>query len=227
MKNIYLMLFLLVLLTLGTFTQISIDAQRTKEGLSSRYLFQPAEAVNNMIAGGFQGLAVDLLWVRIDEYSHHGQWYKLLPIFKTVTFLQPKFILGWSVGAWHMSFNLYFHSKALEEKQKWLNTGLQFLKEGIQHNPDRYELYFEAGWTYFFKAEDYPNAIRYLKRAIRFKHPQFVEHTLAHAYERNGDLVDALQIWKYLQNKEDHEKSMETVVNRQVKKIEELLEPTS
>lgn len=223
MKTLSLTFCLTILLTIQTFVQSSIDAQKSSEGLSSRYLFQPAEVVNNMIAGGFRGLAADLLWIRIDDYSHQGQWYKLLPIFKMVTFLQPKFILAWSVGGWHMAFNLYFHGKTPEEKQRWLNAGLDFLKTGIQNNMDQYDLYFEAGWTYFFKVKDYTSAIHYLVRAVQVKHPQFVEHVLAHAYERSGDLKDALGVWKNLQTRENHEKSLESVVNRQVKEIEQRL----
>jgi tetratricopeptide (TPR) repeat protein len=179
--------------------------------------------LNSLLAGGFRGLATDLLWIKADEYSHRGQWYKLLPILKMVTFLQPNFVTAWSVGGWHIAFNLYFHSRTEEEKEKCLNEALRFLKEGIQSNPDRYELYFELGWTYFHKLKDYQNAIRYLKRAIRFPHPQFVEHLLAHAYENNGQYTEALEIWKNLQTTSSREKDLEPIVNRGVKRTEQCI----
>jgi len=224
LKTIYLLLLLTVLLKAQIDTQIKIDDLRFKEGLESRYLSQTSQVLNSLLAGGFRGLATDLLWIRADEYSHRGQWYKLLPIFKMVTFLQPNFVTAWSVGGWHIAFNLYFHGRTEEEKKKWLNEALRFLKEGIQSNPNRYELYFELGWTYFHKLKDYRNTIRYLKRAIRFPHPQFVEHLLAHAYENNGQFKEALKIWKNLQTISSREKDLEPIVNRAVKRNEQKIE---
>ena len=128
MKKPVFVLFLSLLLTIQVLLQIKIGEKRTEEALSSRFIFQPAEVLNGIIVGGFKGLAADLLWLRIDEYSHSGQWYKLLPIFKIVTFLQPKFIMAWSVGGWHMSFNMYHYAKSKKEKDEWLKEGIKFLK---------------------------------------------------------------------------------------------------
>jgi len=227
MRTNVTILLAVFLISLQAWAQNYIEPLRVKEGFTSKYIFQPAEMINMLVAGGFRGLAVDLLWVRVDQYNHHGQWYKLLPLFRMITFLQPNFILAWSVGGWHMAFNLYYSGKSPEEKSKWLQAGIRFLKEGIQNNPDRYELYFELGWTYYFKVNDYPSAIRYLKRAVRFRHPQFVDHVLAHAYEKNGDLNSALDIWKALQNKPDREIPMDSIVNRSVLKLSEAIKSTS
>ncbi|MBI1883638.1 MAG: hypothetical protein HYS08_05480 [Chlamydiae bacterium] len=220
MKKIYFLCSLFLIFNMQIRVQSHLDDIKAEhESLRSTYLFQPTEVLNTLIAGGFRGVAVDLLWVRLDDYSHEGQWYKLLPIFKTVTFLQPNFIVGWSVGGWHMAFNLYYQAKKPEEKREWLKKGLNFLKEGLIHNSRQYELYFELGWTYFFKAKDYPNAIRYLKHGAQFPHPQFVDHVLAHAYEMNHQLREALTLWENLQKSPTHAKRMEPVVNRQVIKL--------
>jgi tetratricopeptide (TPR) repeat protein len=221
MKMAYLCLFAAVLLTAQVHTQIKIDALRFKKELGFRYIFKSVEGWDGFLSGGFRGLLADLLWIRADEYSHRGQWYKLLPLFKMVTFLQPKFITAWSVGGWHMTFNLHFHSQTSEKKAKWLKEGIKFLKEGILNNPDQYELYFELGWVYFYKLMDYPNAIRYLKRATSFPHPQYVEHLLAYAFERNKQFDEALIVWKGLQKQNSREKNLQRIVNRAVTRIEQ------
>lgn len=223
MKKYYLYLAISLMLTAQVWIQGEIDVLRSQEGLNSRMIFKPAEMLNSLVAGGFRGLAADLLWLRVDAYSHSGQWYKLLPLFNMVTFLQPKFITAWSVGGWHMAFNLYAYSRTEAERDKWLSAGLRFLKKGILHNPDRYELYFELGWTYFQKTRDYPNAIRYLRRAVTHKHPQFVDHLLAHAHEKNGQPQEALRIWKELQLRPDRELSSERVVNKHVRRLEKIV----
>lgn len=221
MKRYFLIGALITVLMLKIGIQDHIDVQKAREGLSTRYLFQPGEMINSVLAAGFRGLAADLIWIRVDDYSHRGQWYKLLPLFKMVTFLQPKFITAWQVGGWHMAYNLYFHASNPEEKSKWLGAAFQFLKAGIQHNPDRYELYFEVGWTYFHKVKDYPNAIKYLTKAVQYKHPQVIEHVLAHAYEANGELGKALDIWRKLQDDPNHEEALQHVVNKYVKELGE------
>jgi tetratricopeptide (TPR) repeat protein len=151
--------------------------------------------VSSVILGGFRGVAADILWLRTDMYFHMGQWYKVLPLYRTITFLQPHFIQAWSVAGWHMAYNIY-HEARDEDKLKWLEAGLDFLKEGIINNPGRYELYFETGWTYFHKAQNYDEAIKYFRRAIRFPHPDYVDRMIAHAFLKKGDSQGAYEEWK-------------------------------
>ena len=80
----------------------------------------------------------------------------------------------------------------------WYRNGISFLKKGIAYNPDRYDLYFELGWTYYHKGRDYPNAVRYLEKAIKFPHPEYVDDVLAHAYEKNGQIALAIKQWEKL-----------------------------
>ncbi len=82
----------------------------------------------------------------------------------------------------------------------WYKSGIKFLKKGIAYNPDKYDLYFELGWTYYHKGRDYKNAVRYLERAIKFPHPEYVDDVLAHAYEKNGQIDNAIKQWKKLLN---------------------------
>jgi tetratricopeptide (TPR) repeat protein len=80
----------------------------------------------------------------------------------------------------------------------WYTNGISFLKKGITYNKDRYDLYFELGWTYYHKGKDYPNAVRYLEKATKFPHPEFVDDVLAHAYEKNGQIDMAIKQWEKL-----------------------------
>ncbi|MCM8768295.1 MAG: hypothetical protein NC911_01215 [Candidatus Omnitrophica bacterium] len=80
----------------------------------------------------------------------------------------------------------------------WYQQGVQFLKKGITYNPDKYDLYFELGWTYYHKGMDYPNAVKYLEKAIKHPHPDYVDDVLAHAYEKNGQIDKAIAQWEYL-----------------------------
>jgi tetratricopeptide (TPR) repeat protein len=78
----------------------------------------------------------------------------------------------------------------------WYDRGISFLKKGVSYNPEKYDLYFELGWTYYHKGQDYPNAVKYLEKAVQFPHPAYVDDVLAHAYELNGQVDKALAQWE-------------------------------
>jgi tetratricopeptide (TPR) repeat protein len=196
MRGSYNLIFI-ALISLGIIVplQININELRLKEGLVERLVLLPGDMVSSVILGGFRGVAADILWLRSDMYFHMGQWYKVLPIYRTITYLQPHFIQVWSVAGWHMAYNIYHEAKD-EDKPKWLEGGLNFLKEGITQNPHRYELYFETGWTYFHKAQNYDEAIKYFRRCISFEHPDYIDRMIAHAFLKKGDIESAYREWQ-------------------------------
>ncbi|HNQ34915.1 MAG TPA: hypothetical protein PKN80_02500 [bacterium] len=176
--------------------QDSIDLQRRRMGFERRLMLMPGQVAGNLILGGFKGLAADLLWLQVESLFHSGQHYKMLPLFQSITFLQPKFITPWAVGGWHMAYNISVKAKNEEEKQFWIKHGVDFLAEGIKNNPERYDLYFELGWTYFNKVKDYANAVKYFELAAKFPRPEYVDDVLAHAYEENGQIKEAIATWE-------------------------------
>jgi len=99
------------------------------------------------------------------------------------------------------------------EKLFWYRQGVSFLKKGVSHIPDKYDLYFELGWTYYHKGKDYANAVRYFEHALKYPHPDYVDDVLAHAYEKNGQIDKALARWEYLR---DHSESFRNVAVRMI-----------
>ena len=189
--------FILALLIVLFPLQKEINGLRIKENLSETLVIMPGDFINFFIIGGFRGVAADVLWLRADKYWYHGEWYKILPIYRTIAWLQPHFIEVWSLGSWHMAYNLYAYSKDDLQKQQFLQMGIDFLKEGIIKNRDKYILYFELGWTYFHKAESYDEAIRFLKKAVQFDSaPTYIDRLIAHAYRNKGDFAGEAAAWK-------------------------------
>ncbi len=80
----------------------------------------------------------------------------------------------------------------------WYQQGIQFLKRGASYNSNKYDIYFELGWTYYHKGKDYPNAVRYFEKAVKHPHPDYVDDVLAHAYEKNGQIQRSLEQWEYV-----------------------------
>lgn len=87
-----------------------------------------------------------------------------------------------------------------KEQLFWYENGVSFEKKGIAYNPNRYDIYFELGWLYYNKGKDYPNSVRYLEKAIKHPHPEYVDDVLAHAYEKNGQIELAIKQWEKLLN---------------------------
>jgi len=282
MKRNWIRLFiaLLLLFPIG-FLQVSIDYSKKVEDLESNLLLLPGQVAGSLVLSGFKGLAADLLWLNIENYWHSGQHYKMLPLLDAIAWLQPTYIVVWTVGGWHMAYNIFSNVRTrgdrikpeidkmidqisdknkknvalkikeniselteglsrdyekserkipeyiaiikkcadnlevLKEDKKlydmlyefinvplemlsWYNHGISFLKKGITYNRDKYDIYFELGWTYYHKGRDYPNAVRYLEKAIKFPHPEYVDDVLAHAYEKNGQIEEAMKQWEKL-----------------------------
>lgn len=199
-KNwVNLFIALILFIPLG-FIQVSIDYNRKLEDLESGLLLMPGQIAGNLVMSGFKGLAADLLWLNMETFWHSGQHYKMLPLLESVSWLQPRYITVWAVGGWHMAYNVYAAVKDPKEKQFWYNNGVSFLKKGIVYNPDKYDLNFELGWTYYHKGKDYSNAVRYFERAVKFPHPDYVDDVLAHAYEKNGQIKKAIERWEYVRD---------------------------
>jgi len=205
--------------------QDTIDRQRQLMGFERRLLLMPGEIAGSLVLGGFKGLAADLLWLQVETLFHSGQHYRMLPIMRTVTFLQPQFITPWAVGGWHLSYNISVQAKTDEERDRWVQAGLDFLKEGISYNPERYDLYFELGWTFYHKVKNYGEAVKYLELAVKFPRPDYVDDVLAHAYEKNGEIDKAIAKWTEILNSNNSFHEIASRMIRNLKKYGSTITP--
>ena len=189
-------LTLALLLTLIYFIQGSINNETEKAMLG-----QPPVIVAGRFIGpsilGFKDVVADMLWVLANQFFWEGEYLKVVPLFRTITLIDPHYVVVYSVGAWHFAWNLGpLLDEPEEEWKKWVPAGIEFLEEGIKNNPNRYDLYFELGWLYFQKLKDYAHAAKYFELARRFEHPGYVGHMLAHSYDRAGNLKMAAKTWE-------------------------------
>ena len=151
------------------------------------------------ILGGFREVAASMLWMKAHDMwdSGEGTSAKALNIMRTVTLLDPHWLEPWRITGWHLCYNLYVETKDPKRQAEFLRLGINALKEGISWNPNRYDLYFELGWTYFDKVRDYEQAAKWLGAAIQFQHPEYIERLIAHGYERIPDMPAALDWYDY------------------------------
>ena len=155
---------------------------------------------------GFREVIAGALWIRADTFFHSGRYHAIIPIVRLVTWLDPHNIDVYTTGAWHLDYN--FVDQGQMSDKRYIPASVALLKEGIANNPNIWDLYFELGWTHYSKKiMDYDQAVRYLELACRYdgidpntgrKIPRmaFVDHVLAHCYERVGRFADAEREWK-------------------------------
>ena len=163
-------------------------------GLSIDQLLASVAGLREMVAG--------ILWVQSDEYFHTGQFDAILPVIRLVTWLDPRQIEVYSTGAWHIGYN--FTDEQNRSDRRYIPLALRLLEEGVQNNPNTYELFYDTGYMYWHKIDDeYPLAVDWFKQAIAkpdIETIPAIKSILASAYQRNGQIDEALDYyWKMQQ----------------------------
>ncbi len=185
-----------------------IDYERTVLGYAppttvTKVLQYDAPAMTGVIVGamlgGFREIAASMMWMKTHSMWHEGGGTKwdALSLMRMTTLLDPHWLEPWRITAWHCAYNLFVETEEPEKRADLLETGVNALKEGISWNPDRYELYFELGWTYFDKIRDYEQASRWLEASLQFEHPEYIERMIAHSWERLPEIDQALEWYDY------------------------------
>lgn len=177
--------------------------QTTPVGLSPEQLL--------VVVAGFREFMAGLLWVRADGFFHSGNYDAVLPVLRLVTWLDPHNLDVYATGAWHMGYN--FTDEAQRSDRRYIPLALKFLDEGIENNPNVWDLYFEMGWMYYHKIQDPVSAVEWLKKANEF--PGMIparRHMLAHAQFKAGMFNDSVVTWGQLlaESQKNREKDRES-----------------
>jgi tetratricopeptide (TPR) repeat protein len=163
-------------------------------------LDQAASIVVAAVLGGFRGVAADMLWLKVDEYFHAGQHYRMLPTARAVVAIDPHFIEAWTVMGWHQAYNIFNDYQEAGDwagKWRWFNSGIDWLKDGLEHNPRSRDIAFNIGWTLFDRGEYYPEAVEWLTKTLRNESTiTYTGMLIGHAYERMPDIDPAIE-WHY------------------------------
>jgi tetratricopeptide (TPR) repeat protein len=91
----------------------------------------------------------------MDKHSHRDP-KESLPLFRLMTWSNPHFISGYTVGA----------AMIARDRTK-LDDAIAFLKEGLTNNPDSIEIASDLGAILTTRKREYTQAMPYLMQAIR------------------------------------------------------------
>jgi len=167
--------------------------------------------------GGFRTVAADLLWLRAERAWDGGSWWAIVPLLDTVTQLDPHFILAWKVYGWHCAYNLNVESETLVDKRYWLQRGLNVLEKAVEANPDRWEMYFELGWTYYDRAHEPYRASEWFYKADQFPDaPSYVTRFYYRPFERIMDFDALFPRMEYAKKKHLDDPQHQYLVKRDI-----------
>ena len=223
-RAVLLVIALLLFIPVG-FLQNKIDPQKpqfqpgvannNKGGLSHL----PIEfALGGLV--GFREAIAGLLWVRTDEFFHSGDYEAITPMVRIITWLDPHFIDVYETGAWHMDYN--FTDADQRSDRRYIPLSLSLMKEGVANNADVPELYADLAFTHYFrKIGDFPMAAEWYQKGqtvaeqvrkdtegttggddqdrskAAAQSVTTLGHMLAHTYEAEGRITDAIRQWQY------------------------------
>ena len=112
----------------------------------------PLVAFTTVAIGGFRGLAVDALWVRLQTLQEQGRYFELVQLADWITKLQPRFDAVWGYQAWNLAYNVSAMFDRPEDRWRWVRHGLTLLRDrGLAYNPGSAHLHFELSWIFFHK----------------------------------------------------------------------------
>lgn len=112
----------------------------------------PLVAFTTVALGGFRGILVDALWMRLSRLQSEGKYFELVQLADWITKLEPRSSAIWSFQAWNLSYNISVFMSSEEDRWRWVHHGIRLLRdEGLVYNRGSGQLYRELGWHFQHK----------------------------------------------------------------------------
>lgn len=137
------------------------------------------------LADAITASAVNRLWATTDRHWHEGEYNHIIHLCKIVTAGDPEHVEAYSNAGWLLwSMDRDDEAAAIYE-------------DGVKNNRKTYYMYHEAAYFYTQRKKDWKKALIYLEPMAKCKDVTMPGmHMLAHAYEKTGQPLKALEIWK-------------------------------
>lgn len=152
----FLLLALAVVLLFGVSrVQIALNRDRDQLGLTRVQPLEnapPVLAFTTVALGGFRGLIANALWIRASDLQDEDKFFEMMQLADWITKLEPHFVQVWLVQAWNMAYNVSVKFKDLEDRWRWVNRGIELLRDdGLRYNPNEVLIYRELAWFFQHK----------------------------------------------------------------------------
>lgn len=165
------------------------------------------------VLGGFRGVVASFIWAGSFDVWRQGNWARLHSMIETAALLQPRNEFFWRQGALTLAIDLSMAARddpdlsplqRKEREEHWIAQGLDFVRRGIQANPDSAWLWQTLAYLLDHRARDYLAAAEAYREALRRPGhlavwERFPGHMLDKAAERDpAHAPAAYQFWRDL-----------------------------
>ncbi|HEY4416258.1 MAG TPA: hypothetical protein VGO57_11240 [Verrucomicrobiae bacterium] len=153
-KIIFLLLAGALLFSAGRVQQ-SLNVDRDRLGMTQMAVLDnapPMLAFTTVALGGFRGLISNFLWIRANDLQQDDKFFEAAQLANWITDLEPHFTQVWIFQGWNMSYNISVKFKDAPDRWRWVENGIELLRDGgLHYNPDDVLIYRELAWQFQHK----------------------------------------------------------------------------
>lgn len=187
--------------------QAARDQRYPALDVESDLLYLRAGPAVPRLALGFDALLADVYWIR--AIQHYGdtrlstkpdkQYRLLYPLLDLVTTLDPRFTVAYRFGA-------IFLAEPYPDGPGRADLAIGLLERGLRADPARWQYAQDAGFVYYWWAQDYKAAAAWFDRAARIEGaPWWLRSMAASTLAQGGDRRSSRQLWRQLYETAEHE----------------------
>ncbi|MEO0454030.1 MAG: hypothetical protein AAFY98_07830 [Verrucomicrobiota bacterium] len=191
------------------------------------------------LLGGFRGMAATSAWMSLTGAWENKEWTRVKAMADLATTIQPKMVLFWEHGAWHLAWNASIdmetysrqanQSRAEIEARLWIEEGRDMLLRGLQVHPNKAALYLRLADIYWQRLGDYETAADYYLQASQKEGaPAYAERFVGIALEKAGKNQEAYdyfcQLWEQVKTEPKSSQPPWQNVKRIMMELEEKLQ---
>lgn len=133
----------------------------------------PSGAAMNLVLLGMRGVAVNLLWIDLDNQKNMKRWSEMQAVTESIVRLQPHFDKIWEFNGWNLAYNTSAEWDAVPDRYFWVKAGGKFIKRGVDRNRKSTHLQYHLGNIYQKKIGIADESKYYRKYFLRDPDPKF------------------------------------------------------
>ncbi len=130
-------------------------------------------AAINLVLLGMRGVAVNLLWIEMDQQKDMKRWAEMQATTESIVRLQPHYEKVWDINGWNLAYNTSAEWDAVPDRYYWVKQGEKLLKRGVARNKRSTELYYRAGKVLQHKIGYADESVDYRKYFLSDPDPAF------------------------------------------------------
>jgi hypothetical protein len=132
-----------------------------------------SSAAMNLVLLGMRGVAVNMLWMELDQQKDMKRWAEMQATTESIVRLQPHYEKVWDINGWNLAYNTSAEWDAVPDRYYWVKQGAKLLKRGVARNKRATELYYRTGKVIEHKIGYADESVDYRKYFLSDPDPAF------------------------------------------------------